>query len=173
MKNYKSEQIRNIATGAHGGAGKTSIVEAILFNLGETNRIGLIEQGTTISDYNEDEIERQISISSSQLHGDWKDHKINLIDTPGYPDFFGEVVGGFTAVDSVMVVISASGGIEVGTEQVWEEAEKIVEPERKALEQRENTEIDWINFEKGKTKLVREIAGNNYEGEGCSCKKYP
>jgi elongation factor G len=124
LKNYKSEQIRNIATGAHGGAGKTSIVEAILFNLGETNRIGLIEQGTTVSDYNEDEIERQISISSSQLHGDWKDHKINLIDTPGYPDFFGEVVGGFTAVDSVMVVISASGGVEVGTEQVWQEAEK-------------------------------------------------
>ncbi len=124
MKNYKSEQIRNIATGAHGGAGKTSIVEAILFNLGVTNRIGLIEQGTTASDYNEDEIERQISISSSLVHGEWKDHKINIIDTPGYPDFFGEVVGALTAVDSVMVVISASGGVEVGTEQIWEEAEK-------------------------------------------------
>jgi elongation factor G len=124
LKNYKSEQIRNIATGAHGGAGKTSIVETILFSLGVTNRIGSIEQGTTISDYNEDEIARQISISSSLLHGEHKDHKINILDTPGYPDFFGEVVGGFNAVDSVMVVVSASGGVEVGTEMVWEEAEK-------------------------------------------------
>ena len=125
MKNYKSEQLRNIATGAHGGAGKTSIVEAMIFNTGATNRIGVIEQGSTISDYNEDEIDRQISISTSLLNGEWKDHKINLVDTPGYPDFFGEVVGGLNAVDSVMVVISASGGVEVGTEQVWAEAEKL------------------------------------------------
>lgn len=124
MKNYMSEQLRNVATGAHGGAGKTSLVEAILFSLGQTNRIGTIDQGTTVSDYNEDEIERQISISSSLLHGEWKDHKLNIIDTPGYSDFFGEVVGSFTVVDSVMVVISASGGVEVGTEMVWEEAEK-------------------------------------------------
>ena len=128
MKNYKSEQIRNLATGAHGGAGKTSILEAMIFNAGATNRIGTIEQGTTISDYNEDEIDRQISISTSLLHGEWKDHKVNLIDTPGYPDFFGEVVGGFTAVDSIMVVVSASGAVEVGTEQVWEEAEKLSLP---------------------------------------------
>jgi len=124
LKNYKSEQIRNIAFGAHGGAGKTSIVEAILYSLGVSNRMGSIDQGTTASDYNEDEIERQISISTSLLHCEWKEHKINIVDTPGYPDFFGEVVGGFTAVDSIMVVLSASGGVEVGTELVWEEASK-------------------------------------------------
>ena len=88
MKAYKSDQLRNIAVGAHGGAGKTSLVESMIFNMGETNRIGKIEQGTTVSDYNADEIERQISINTALLHGDWNDHKLNLIDTPGYFDFF-------------------------------------------------------------------------------------
>jgi len=124
LKTYKTDQIRNFGTGAHGGAGKTSLIEAMLYNMGEITRIGTIEQGTTVSDYNEDEIERQISISSSLVHGDWNNHKINIIDTPGYSDFFGEVVGAFRAVDSVMVVVSASGGVEVGTEMVWEEVEK-------------------------------------------------
>ncbi|MCK4754689.1 MAG: elongation factor G, partial [Calditrichia bacterium] len=84
MKTYKTDQLRNFALGAHGGAGKTTLVEAMIFNMGETNRIGTIEQGTTVSDYNADEIERQISINTSLLHGDWNDHKLNIIDTPGY-----------------------------------------------------------------------------------------
>ncbi len=124
MKIYKSEELRNIATGAHGGAGKTSMVEAMAFNLGQITRMGTIEQGSTVSDYHDDEIERQHSIGTSLLNGEWNSHKINIIDTPGYSDFFGEVVGSFHAADSVLVVISASGGVEVGTEMVWEEAEK-------------------------------------------------
>ena len=125
MKSYKTDQLRNVATGAHGGAGKTSLVEAMLFNMGETNRIGTIEQGTTVSDYNAYEIERQISINSALLNGDWNDHKLNIIDTPGYSDFFGEVVGAFRAVESVVVVVSAAGGVEVGTEMIWDQAEKL------------------------------------------------
>jgi elongation factor G len=124
LKVYKSDQIRNIALGAHGGAGKTSLVEAMLFNMGEITRIGTVEQGSTVSDYNEEEIERQISLGTSLLHGEWNNHKINMVDTPGYTDFFGEVVGAFRAVDSVLVLISATGGVEVGTELAWEEAEK-------------------------------------------------
>ena len=93
MKDLKTELIRNIALGAHGGAGKTSITESMVFNMGEISRIGSIESGNTVSDYNEDEIERQISINTSLLHGEWENHKINIIDTPGYSDFFGEVVG--------------------------------------------------------------------------------
>jgi len=124
LKVYKSDQIRNIATGAHGGAGKTSLVEAMLFNMNEINRIGSVELGTTISDYNEEEMERQISLGTSLLHGEWNNHKVNMVDTPGYTDFFGEVVGALRAVDSVLVVISATGGVEVGTELAWEEAEK-------------------------------------------------
>jgi len=125
LKTYKTDQLRNFATGAHGGAGKTSLVEAMIFNMGETNRIGTIEQGTTVSDYNADEIERQISINTSLLNGDWNDHKLNIIDTPGYSDFFGEVVGAFRAVESVVVVVSATGGVEVGTEMVWDQAENL------------------------------------------------
>ena len=79
--------------------------------LREISRIGSIESGNTVSDYNEDEIERQISINTSLLHGEWEQHKINIIDPPGYSDFFGEVVGAFRAVDSVLVVVSASSGV--------------------------------------------------------------
>lgn len=81
MKNYTGESIRNIGTGSHGGAGKTSLVEAMLYTMGATTRLGNVEQGNTISDYNEDEIERQISISTSLLHGEWDKYKVNIIDT--------------------------------------------------------------------------------------------
>lgn len=119
MKEYKTEQIRNIALAGHGASGKTSLAEAFLFSMGEVNRIGNIEAGTTVSDYNPDEIERQISISSSILHGDWKDCKINILDTPGYSDFVGEVLGAIQVVDTVILVMQALSGIEVGTEQGW------------------------------------------------------
>ncbi len=124
MKDYTGEVIRNIGTGAHGGAGKTSLVEAMLFTMGATTRIGSVELGNTVSDYNEDEIERQISISTSLLHGEWNKHKINIIDTPGFTDFFGDVVSGLRGVESVMLLVSAAAGPEVGTEQVWNLAEK-------------------------------------------------
>jgi len=143
LKNYKTEQLRNIAAGAHGGAGKTSLVEAMVFNMGETNRIGAVDQGTTVSDYNADEIERQISINTSLLHGDWNDHKLNLIDTPGYSDFFGEVVGAFRAVESVLVVVSATGSVEVGTEMVWEEADKLCLPRMIVINKLDKENLDY------------------------------
>ncbi|MBN2424314.1 MAG: elongation factor G [Calditrichaceae bacterium] len=124
MKEFQTEQIRNIGFGGHGGTGKTSLVEALLFNLKEINRMGTIEQGNTVSDYNEDEIKRQISLNTALAHGIWKDHKINIIDTPGYSDFFGEVVGAARVIDTAFLVVSAASGVEVGTEQVWEQAEK-------------------------------------------------
>lgn len=143
MKTYKTDQLRNFAIGAHGGAGKTSLVEAMIFNMGETNRIGTIEQGTTVSDYNADEIERQISINTSLLHGDWNDHKLNIIDTPGYSDFFGEVVGAFRAVESVLVVISATGSVEVGTEMVWEAAENLGLPRTVVINKLDKENLDY------------------------------
>lgn len=124
MKVFQTEQIRNIGLCAHGGAGKTLLAESLLLNLKQINRLGSIEQGSTTSDYNADEIERQISINTSLLHGVWRDHKINLVDTPGYSDFFGEVVGSMRVLDTVFLVISAQSGVEVGTELVWEQAEK-------------------------------------------------
>ena len=123
MKVYTGEHIRNVGVGGHSGSGKTSLVEAMLFNMGEVNRIGSIEQGNTVSDYNEDEIERQISINSSLLHGEWNNNKVNLVDTPGFSDFYGDVVSGMRAADSVMIVVSAANGVEVGTERVRQLAE--------------------------------------------------
>jgi elongation factor G len=128
LKNFTGENIRNIGIGAHGGVGKTSLVEAMLFTMGVTTRMGTIEQGNTASDYNEDEIERQISISTALLHGEWNKCKINIIDTPGFFDFFGDVISGLRDVDNVFILLSAASGVEVGTEQVWNLAEKYNKP---------------------------------------------
>jgi elongation factor G len=124
LKNYSGEHIRNIGMAAHGGAGKTSLVEAMLYTMGATTRLGTVEQGNTVSDYNEDEIERQISISASLLHGEWNKNKINIIDTPGFFDFFGDVISGLRVVENVLVIVSAASGVEVGTEQVWNLSKK-------------------------------------------------
>lgn len=146
LKDYKTESIRNICLGAHSGAGKTSLAEALVFDMGITNRLGAIENGTTVSDYNEDEIERQISISSSLLHGEWNNCKINLIDTPGYSDFFGEVVGGLNAADSVLIAVSAASGVEVGTELVWNKAIELNLPRFIVINKldRENISFDEV-----------------------------
>ncbi len=122
MKEFQTGQIRNVVFGGHGGTGKTTLVEALLFNLKEVSRMGTVEQGTTVSDYNEDEISRQISLNTALTHGIWKDTKLNILDTPGYSDFFGEVVGGMRAADTAFVIISAASGVEVGTELVWRRA---------------------------------------------------
>jgi len=119
LKEYNSEHIRNIGLAAHGSAGKTSLSEAMLYTMSEITRMGAIDQGNTVSDHNEDEIERQISINASLLHGEWQKHKINIIDTPGYSDFFGDVVSGLYVVENVSIILSAASGVEVGTEQVW------------------------------------------------------
>ncbi len=124
MKEFQTSQIRNVIFGGHGGTGKTTLVEALLFNLKEISRMGNVEQGSTVSDYNDDEINRQISLNTTLAHGVWRDHKLNIIDTPGYSDFFGEVVGGMRAADTAFVVVSAASGVEVGTEMVWREAVK-------------------------------------------------
>ncbi|MBN1350267.1 elongation factor G [candidate division KSB1 bacterium] len=124
MKDLSTEKIRNIALLSHGGVGKTSLAEALAFCAGVSNRLGNIEDGTTISDYSQDEIERKVSISSSMLHFQWQKHKLNLIDTPGYFDFVGEVVGALRVVDSAIVLVDAAAGIEVGTESNWQLAAK-------------------------------------------------
>jgi elongation factor G len=145
LKTYKSDQLRNLALGAHGGAGKTMLVETLLYNMGVINRIGIIEQGSTVSDYNQDEIERQISIITSLVHGEWNEHKLNIIDTPGYLDFFGEVVGALRAVESVLVVISASGGVEVGTELVWDESKKLNLPRMLVINKLDKENLEYDN----------------------------
>jgi elongation factor G len=96
----------------------------MLFSAGETNRIGNVEEGSTISDYRPEEVERKISIAASLLHCDWKDKRLNIIDTPGYADFIGEVAGALRVVDSAIIVLDSVSGVDVGTEKVWEYATK-------------------------------------------------
>lgn len=120
MKEFNAENIRNLAFVGHGGSGKTSITEFLLYTAGEINRIGSIDEGNTVSDYNANEIERKISISSTPLHIERNNVKINFIDTPGYSDFVGQVISSLHVADTAVVVIKGAEGVEVGTEINWE-----------------------------------------------------
>lgn len=117
MNSYKMENIRNVAIMGHGKCGKSSIVEAMLFNSGAINRIGKNLEGTLTSDFDIEETKRQMSISTSIAPIEWKDMKLNMLDTPGYFDFVGEVKEGIRAADSALIVLSGRSGVSVGTEQ--------------------------------------------------------
>src|ERR687885_869536 len=119
LKQYPAERIRNIALVSHGGAGKTSLAEALLFDTGAITRLGRVEEGNTTSDFDPDEIKRHISVSASVLPLEWREHKINLLDVPGFADFAGEIRGAIRAVDAAVILVDAAAGVEVGTEQVW------------------------------------------------------
>src|SRR5256885_6209221 len=116
-------KIRNVAVTGHRGTGKTSLVEAMLFQAGAINRLGTVEGGTTTSDWDEDEQRRQMSLASSLCHLEWQGRKINLIDTPGDPGFGGDTVAALTVVEGALVVASAVMGVEVQTSRVWERAD--------------------------------------------------
>ena len=120
MKEFTTNQIRNIALFSHGGAGKTSLAEAMLFCAKASNRLGKVEDGTTVLDHQPDEVQRKITINLALAQFEWKGVKINLLDTPGYADFVGEVCSALRAVDAAVLVLRASTGVEVGTELVWE-----------------------------------------------------
>jgi len=124
LKNYSSSFIRNIGVVAHGGAGKTSLVEAMLFNTGAINRLGRVEDGTTTADYHPEEINRQVTIHASLVPCEWQNLKLNVLDTPGYSDFIGEVRGVLRVVDSALFVVSAVDGVEVQTEIIWDFAQE-------------------------------------------------
>ncbi len=118
MKDYKTDKIRNLALVGHSGSGKTSLTEAMLYHTGVTTRIGKVEEGNTVSDFSKEEIKRQSSINTSIVPIEWKDTKVNLIDTPGYFDFQGEVFSALRASEAALIVIDAVNGVEVGTEKV-------------------------------------------------------
>jgi elongation factor G len=121
-KDYAIERLRNIALIGHGGSGKTSFAEAVLHVTGMTTRLGRVDDGSTISDYHPDEVERKISINAALLHTDLQGTKINVLDTPGYSDFVGEVIGALRVTDLAVVLLKAVEGAEVGTESVWNAA---------------------------------------------------
>ena len=124
MNVYTTDSIRNVVLLGHGGCGKTSLVEAMAYVSGLTGRLGKVSDGTTISDYDKEEIKRKFSINTSVVPLIWKDTKIKLLDTPGYFDFVGEAEEAVAAADAAIIVVSGKAGVEVGTEKAWELCEK-------------------------------------------------
>ena len=118
-------KIRNVAVTGHRGTGKTSLVEAMLFQSGAINRLGTVEQGSTTSDWDEDEQRRQMSLASSLCHLEWQGRKINLIDTPGDAGFPGDTIASLRVVEGALIVVSAVMGVEVQTARVWDRAEQL------------------------------------------------
>ncbi len=128
MKEYSTEKIRNVVLASHSGAGKTILCEAFLHFTGATTRMGRIEDGTTASDFDDEEIRRSISIYTSVIPVEYRDHKINFLDTPGYTDFLGEVISAMRVADSALILVDAVNGLEVGTELAWQYASKFKLP---------------------------------------------
>ncbi|MBC7223438.1 MAG: GTP-binding protein, partial [Anaerolineae bacterium] len=124
MAQYALDKIRNIALLGHLSAGKTSLAEAMLYDSGATTRLGRVEDGNTVTDYDAEEIRRKISVSMAMAPCEWKGGKVNVIDTPGYVDFIGEVKSAVWAADAAVIVVDALSGVEVGTEQVWSVADE-------------------------------------------------
>lgn len=146
MKGFSTEQIRNVALISHGGAGKTSLAEAMLYTAGAINRLGKVDAGNTVTDYDPDEIKRQVTISTSLAPLEWKGTKVNLLDTPGFFDFIGEVQGALRVADSAIVVVCAVSGVEVGTEKVWSYADDYNLPRLVFINKidRENANFDHV-----------------------------
>ncbi len=143
---HTTEQIRNVALTGHSATGKTTLAEAILFNTGRINRMGSIEDGTTVSDYDKGEIERQISLKVSLLNGDWNEHHLNIIDTPGYADFIGEAQAALRVTDGTVVVVDAVSGIEIGTERIWHFAEEYRIPRFLFINKMDHSNIDLVKI---------------------------
>src|SRR4030043_2358746 len=119
MKRFEPSYIRNVGTFGHGGEGKTSLVEAILFDTGENSRLGRVDDGSSLMDFEPEEINRKISISASLSHFEWNKHQFHIIDTPGYANFIAEAKASMRAVDGAIIVVSGNSGGKVQTETVW------------------------------------------------------
>src|SRR5437773_9240527 len=118
-------KIRNVAVVGHRGTGKTSLVEALLFQAGATNRLGTVEAGSTVSDWDDDEQRRQMSLSASVCHLDWQELKINLIDAPGDAGFVGDAIAALRVVEGALFTVSGVMGVEVQTGRMWRRAEEL------------------------------------------------
>ena len=143
MKGYTSETIRNVALLGHSGCGKTTFLEAALHATGVTNRMGKVEDGNTVSDYDKMEIERGYSINTSVVPVLWQDDKINFIDTPGFFDFIGEVNAALRASEAAVIMVDAGAGIQVGTEAAWKACERYKKPRFIVINKRDKDEFDF------------------------------
>jgi elongation factor G len=142
MTIYKSDQLRNVVLLGHGSSGKTSLVDAMLFDTGAVNRLGKVDEGTSVADWDEEERRRQMSINATLVPCEWQNHKLNIIDTPGYMDFVGEAISGVHVADAAVVVLDSVGGVEVGTEQVWNYADERKVPRLVFVNKMERENVD-------------------------------
>ena len=144
MKDYATGQLRNVVLLGHGSAGKTSLAEAMLVASGAINRMGAVEDGTTVADFDEEEIRRHISLSLALVPVEWRDCKVNVLDTPGYTDFVGEVKSATRVADLALILVDAVSGVEVGTELVWNYADEQALPRVVVVNKmnRENASLD-------------------------------
>jgi len=144
MKVYRAEQIRNVALISHVGAGKTSLVDAALYDSGAATRQGRVDEGSSVADYDPDELKRNMTLHAKAIPVEWKNTKINFIDTPGYADFVGEVKAGLRVADAALVVVTAEKGVEVGTELTWQYSDERNLPRMVLINKldRENTSFD-------------------------------
>ncbi len=158
MRVYGSKALRNVAFVGHGAAGKTTLVDALAFVAGSSKRHGTIQDGTTLTDYSADEIERKHSISLGLAVAEWADTKLNLLDAPGFLDFLGEATAALYSADAAVVVLNATGGVEVGTEKVWEICDHLHLPRLIFVDQmdRERAHFDRV-FEDVRTHLSPKV----------------
>ena len=150
MKEYSTDAIRNVALVSHGGAGKTMLAEAFLHSTGATTRLGKIEDGTTTSDFDEEEIRRGISLYTSVIPVEYKDCKINVLDTPGFLDFIGEVISALRVADGAIVLVDSVAGVEVGTEITWQYCDRFNLPRFAVINKMER---ENANFQKALASL--------------------
>ncbi|MSQ22480.1 MAG: elongation factor G [Dehalococcoidia bacterium] len=128
MASFDTQHLRNVAFLSHAGGGLTTLVESLLFTTGAITRLGKVEAGTTVSDYEQEEVKRRTSIQTSLAPCVWRGTKVNILDTPGYPDFVGEVVSALRAADAALLAVAAQAGVEVGTEEAWSKCEAVGMP---------------------------------------------
>src|SRR5688572_2204130 len=133
MKVYDAASIRNVAIVGHGGCGKTQLVSAMLFASGAMNRLGRVDDGTTATDFDDEEIARKHTLSSSLAHTEWQKTKINVIDTPGFANFLSDARSALRVVEAAVLVVDAVAGVEVQTEKLWAESAALNLPRIVAL----------------------------------------
>ena len=157
MDQYETDRIRNIALVSHSGTGKTSLAEALYFITSNASRLGCVEEHNTVTDYDPDEHERGMSINLSSVACEWSGTKVNVIDTPGYADFVGEVISGLHGADAAAVLIDATAGIEVGTDIVWRIATDLERPRILVVSRMDRENVDSTSV----TEQLRDRFGSN------------
>ena len=158
MKEYATDRIRNVALVSHGGAGKTSWAEAALFATGVTTRMGKVEEGNTVSDFEEEEIRRRLSLSTAVLPLEHRESKINLLDTPGYTDFVGETISALRVVEGALVFVDSVAGVEVGTEVVWDICDRFRLPRFVVISKMDRENASFARGLEAARRLSHEIA---------------